>query len=152
MAFQLLPGEMPRPTVSCHRRGHHLGARSLWQDKETSAGSPGDPASWAKLSKTALLPACPRGSGREEGRDGCSCGECCTRVCLRLCHWTQSKFNYPETNKQTEDTCLTERNAPPREGLPQPALRAPGSACSTTRGWRSPWGAGSHPEPQKWTN
>ena len=77
-------------------------------------------------------------------------------VCLRLCHWTQSKFNYPETNKQTnkqtEDTCLRERNAPPRKGMPQPAPRAPGSACSTTSGWRSPWGAGSHHESQKWTN
>ena len=57
-----------------------------------------------------------------------------------------------QTNKQTEDTCLRERNAPPRKGMPQPAPRAPGSACSTTRGWRSPWGAGSHHESQKWTN
>lgn len=47
---------MPRPAVSCHQR-QHLGARSSYQDEETSPGSPGDLSDTAELSETA--PALP---------------------------------------------------------------------------------------------
>lgn len=54
VAFQLLPGEMPGPTASCHQR-QHPGARSLQQDTEMEK---------ARLSRafrncysSALLPA-----------------------------------------------------------------------------------------------
>lgn len=53
--------------------------------------------------------------------------------------------------KKREHVSKTEK-PPPREGTPQPAPRAPGWACSTTRGCRSPWGPGSHHQSQKWTN
>ena len=64
----------------------------------------------------------------------------------------QVQLTRKKRKRKKENMCVRGRNAPPREGTPQPVPRAPGSACSTTRGCRSPWGSGSPHQSQKWTN